>query len=82
MAATLVLSYALAEASALDRLELDSQSVAGIEDWGGELLRASGKGWGDVAAERASPCMARISRRAVPCPSWLARTAIGGPSRK
>ena len=48
LAAALVLSYSLAEAAANDRLGLDSRRVAGIEDWGGRLLKSVGGGWNQV----------------------------------
>jgi len=48
VAATLVLSYALAESAALDKLGLESRRVSGIEDWGARLLEAAAKTWSDV----------------------------------
>ena len=48
LAAALVLSYSLAEAAANDRLGLDSRRVAGIEDWGGRLLKSVGAAWSQV----------------------------------
>ncbi|GLI28528.1 hypothetical protein ARHIZOSPH14_27700 [Agromyces rhizosphaerae] len=48
LAASLVLSYALAEAAALDRLGIDSRTVAGVEDWGTRLLGHAGRDWSDV----------------------------------
>lgn len=65
MAATLVLSYALAESAALERLGLESRSVAGIEDWGGRLLRASEKTWSDVPDGRAGAVEVGVVRNLV-----------------
>lgn len=48
LAAALVLSYALAESAVTDHLGLDSRGVAGIEDWGGRLLKSVDRGWGQV----------------------------------
>lgn len=48
LAAALVLSYSLAESAANDRLGLDSRRVAGIEDWGGRLLKSVGADWSQV----------------------------------
>lgn len=48
LAASLVLSYALAEAAAVDHLHIDARRTAGIEDWGGRLLAAAGHNWSDV----------------------------------
>lgn len=65
MAATLVLSYALAESAALERLDLESRSVAGVEDWGGRLLRASGRAWSDVVDGRAGVVEVGVVRNLV-----------------
>lgn len=65
MSATLVLSYALAEAAALERLDLESRSVAGIEDWGGRLLRASGRAWLDVTDGRAGAVEVGVVRNLI-----------------
>lgn len=65
MSATLVLSYALAEAAALERLDLESRSVAGIEDWGGRLLRASGREWLDVTEGRAGAVEVGVVRNLI-----------------
>jgi len=48
LAAALVLSYSLAESAVTDHLGLDSRRVAGIEDWGGRLLKAAGRDWSQV----------------------------------
>lgn len=48
LAAALVLSYSLAESAVTDHLGLDSRRVAGIEDWGGRLLKSAGGDWGLV----------------------------------
>ncbi len=48
LSASLVLSYALAEAAAVDHLGIDARRTAGIEDWGGRLLQAAGRTWADV----------------------------------
>lgn len=48
LAAALVLSYSLAESAANDRLGLDSRRVAGIEDWGGRLLKSVEADWSKV----------------------------------
>ena len=65
MAATLVLSYALAEAAAVDRLGIDSRIVAGIEDWGGRLLRAAGKDWQCVVGGRAGAIEVGVVRNVI-----------------
>ncbi len=65
MAATLVLSYALAESAAVDRLGIDSRSVAGIEDWGGRLLRAAGGDWAGVTAGRAGAIEVGVVRNVI-----------------
>src|SRR5690349_16342539 len=49
LAATFVLSYALAESATLEHLSLDSRHVGGIEDWGGRLLQRAGATWIDVS---------------------------------
>ena len=48
LAATFVLSYALAEAEALDRLHLDARHTSGVEDWGTRLLLGAERTWSDV----------------------------------
>lgn len=65
MAATLVLSYALAESAAVDRLGLDSRSVAGIEDWGGRLLRAAGGDWSSVTGGRVGAIEVGVVRNVI-----------------
>lgn len=65
LAATLVLSYALAESAALDQLGLDARQVSGIEDWGTRLLRAAGKGWSEVADDLAGAVEVGVVRNLV-----------------
>lgn len=48
LAAALVLSYSVAESAATDHLGLNSRRVAGIEDWGGRLLKSADANWGQV----------------------------------
>lgn len=48
LGAALVLSYSLAESAATDHLGLDSRRVAGIEDWGGRLLKSANASWSQV----------------------------------
>jgi len=48
LAATLILSYALAESAALDRLGVDARQAKGIEDWGSLLLEHAGQDWSKV----------------------------------
>ncbi len=52
LAAALVLSYSLAESAVSDHLGLDSRQVAGIEDWGGRLLKSAGQDWIHVEGGR------------------------------
>lgn len=52
LAAALVLSYSLAESAVADHLGLDSRQVAGVEDWGGRLLRSAGRDWSQVEGGR------------------------------
>ncbi|MFT3796973.1 hypothetical protein [Microbacterium sp.] len=65
MAATLVLSYALAESAVVDRLCLDSRSVAGIEDWGGRLLRTTGGNWSSVTGGLAGAVEVGVVRNVI-----------------
>ncbi len=48
LTATFVLSYALAEAAALNRLGYDFRAGYGVEDWGSRLLLDAGRSWSDV----------------------------------
>ncbi len=48
LAATFVLSYALAEAEALTHLRLDARHTSGVEDWGTRLLLGAERTWSDV----------------------------------
>lgn len=48
LAAALVLSYSVAESAATDYLRLDSRRLAGIEDWGGRLLKSANADWSQV----------------------------------
>ncbi|WP_248148965.1 hypothetical protein [Microbacterium aoyamense] len=48
LTATFVLSYALAEAAALNRLGIDFRAGLGVEEWGTRLLLDAGRTWSDV----------------------------------
>lgn len=48
LAAALVLTYSVAESAVTDHLGLESRQVAGVEDWGGRLLKSVGRDWGQV----------------------------------
>jgi hypothetical protein len=60
----LVHSYALAEAAATGRLQLNSRSLAGIEDWGARLIASSGHDWTDVKGGLAGIVEAAVARNA------------------
>lgn len=65
LAATLVLSYALAESAALDKLSIDSRQVAGIEDWGARLLRSASRDWDAVEGGLAGAAEVGVIRNLV-----------------
>ena len=48
MASVLIHSYALAEASAAERLGVAWRELGAIERWGAQLLKAQGKSWSKV----------------------------------
>ena len=60
----LVHSYALAEATAIGRLGIDSRSHRGIEDWGARLLQSTGSDWSMVKGGLAGAVEVAVVRNA------------------
>jgi hypothetical protein len=65
LAAALVLSYSLAESAVASHLGLDARRVAGIEDWGGRLLKSAGGDWGEVEGGRAGAVEVGVIRNLI-----------------
>lgn len=63
-ASVLIHSYALVEATACDKLGIDSRSAGGIEGWGKQLLDANGRDWSDVHDGRAGAVEVAVVRNA------------------
>jgi hypothetical protein len=63
-ASVLVHSYALAEFAAGTRLEMESRTFRGIEDWGARLLIANGRDWTDVEGGLAGAVETAVVRNA------------------
>jgi len=63
-ASMLVHSYAIAEAAAARKLGVESRALRGIEDWGGRLLRANGRGWESVTGGCAGAVEVAVLRNA------------------
>lgn len=87
-AAVLVHSYALAESAAAARLATDQRSLAGIEDWGGRLLRSTGRDWTDVKGGLAGAVEVAVVRNAfahgvrqIDAPAAARLFAAGAPVR-
>ena len=61
----LVHTFALTQSAAEEKLEIDLRTTAGIEDWGGKLLKSAGKTWGDVKGGMAGAVEVAVVRNAV-----------------
>ena len=63
-ASVLIHSYALAETTALDRLDRGLNKGKGIEDWGQQLLESNGSTWTDVIGGKAGAVEVAVMRNA------------------
>ena len=61
----LVHSFALTQAAAAEKLDLDMRVAAGIEDWGTRLLKANGKTWDAVKGGKRGAVEVAVVRNAV-----------------
>jgi hypothetical protein len=63
--AVLFSSYAIVEATASDRLGIDSRELGGVEDWGSRLLKQVSKSWDDVFDGCAGAVEVAVTRNAL-----------------